>query len=180
MNWKRKKLVDFPNECVKAYNKWFTNKRDEIRKAEGGSEYNEYIRNLFKGYLSSTNKDFKSGINDEKQKWVTGRLDANYSWTDLKRLALVSYNNLVASKEYSTTSGHTDLIKVADSNETKFLAMLTKVLEAKNPEDSKNQISRRNSTQNIDMPPKGWKLVNTSNAKTCQQKNAKGVTRTWY
>ena len=30
------------------------------------------------------------------------------------------------------------------------------------------------------MPPKGWKLVNTSNAKTCQQKNAKGVTRTWY
>ena len=175
-----KKLVDFPNECVKAYNKWFTNKRDEIRKAEGGSEYNEYIRNLFKGYLSSTNEDFKSGINDEKRKWVTGRLDVNYSWTDLKRLALVSYNNLVASKEYATTSGQTESIKTADSNEVKFLAMLTKVLEAKGSGDSNKQPGRQNSTQNVDMPPKGWKLINASGAKTCQQKNAKGVSRTWY
>ena len=30
------------------------------------------------------------------------------------------------------------------------------------------------------MPTKGWKLINVSGMKTCQQKNAKGILRTWY
>ena len=180
-----KKLTDFPSEDVKAYNKWFSGKRDEIRKAEGGSEYNEYIRNLFKGYLSGTNEEFKSAINDEKRKWVTDRLDRDYAWTDLKRFALVTYNNLVASNEYvmeDASGSHwrgSAIKKTEPTEQVKFLAMLTQVLDSKGISDKKST-GRNTSTPPDDMPPKGWKLINSTGAKTCQQKNAKGTVRQWY
>ena len=138
-----KKLTDFPSEDVKAYNKWFSGKRDEIRKAEGGSEYNEYIRTLFKGYLSGTDEEFKSAINDEKRKWVTDRLDKDYAWTDLKRFALVTYNNLVASNKYvmeDAPGSHwrgSAIKKTEPTEQVKFLAMLAQVLDSKGISDKK-------------------------------------------
>ena len=170
-----KKLTDFEGESVKVYNKWFSGKRDEIRKAEGGSSYNEYIRNIFKAYLSASNADFKMSINDEKRKWVTGRLDASYEWTDLRNFALVSYNNLEASGEWGPTTSRVPDKENQDPMEGKFLAFLTKVLGDKAP--THNNVVK---TPGTEAPPRGWKLLNKTGAKTCKMPNYKGVLREWY
>ena len=59
--------------------------------------------------------------------------------------------------------------------EGKFLALLTKVLGDKAP--AQNNANKNSGT---DAPPRGWKLVNETGAKTCKMPNFKGVVREWY
>ena len=62
-----KTLADFSGDIVK-YNTWFQDMRDEIIKEEGSDRYNEYLRNLFKAYLTCPDAEFVDTIKFEKRK----------------------------------------------------------------------------------------------------------------
>ena len=176
-----KTIKDFPCESVKEYNTWFSDKREEIRKCEGGVKYEEYMRNLFKGYLAGSNEDFISAIKDEKQKWLTGRLDDKYEWTDLRELATITYNNSVACGDWATDASAKNEDPAgkenADDNQ-KFLALLTSTiqdLKAKEPaKDGRRGATRQSGAE------QSWKFVNKNGSKTCVRENRKGIERTWY
>ena len=61
------KLSDFSNNVIK-FNTWFDDARKSIIKEEGSGRYNEYLRSLFKTYLSCANTEFVESIKDEKRK----------------------------------------------------------------------------------------------------------------
>ena len=43
---------------IKKFNLWFEGKRRDIIRDEGGDIYKEYVRHLFKAYLTAENKEF--------------------------------------------------------------------------------------------------------------------------
>ena len=139
------------------------------------------MRNLFKGYLAGSNKDFISAIKDEKQKWLTGRLDKKYEWTDLRELATITYNNSVACGDWATYASAKSEDPAgkenADDNQ-KFLALLTSAiqdLKAKEPAKDRRRGPTRQSGAE-----QSWKFVNKNGSKTCVRENRKGIERTWY
>ena len=62
-----KKLPEFDNDVVK-YNTWFTDVRTMIIRDEGPDKYNEYLRNVFRSYLTCTDKEFIEVVKGEKRK----------------------------------------------------------------------------------------------------------------
>ena len=63
------KLKDFDFD-VKKCNFHFERKRRDIIRDEGGDTYLEHIRQLFKTYLTATNKDFVDSIKKERRHWL--------------------------------------------------------------------------------------------------------------
>ena len=60
-----KTLADF-KFSVTAYNTWFEDTREKIVKEEGNG-YNEYMRSLFRAYLTSSNDEFMDAISAERR-----------------------------------------------------------------------------------------------------------------
>ena len=100
-------------------------------------------------------------------------LDKDYAQINLKIIALVTYNSLVASNEY--VMGNAPLvIKKSESNKVRFRTMLTKAIGSKGIADTKKQPRWQTSVQLDNMLPRSWKLVNATEEKTYQQKYSKG------
>ena len=84
----------FGNNIVK-YNTWFEDVKKRIIKEEGAGKYNEYLRNLFRAYLVSGDKEFVLAVKEEKRKWTQGKLPTTYDYNDLMELGRLTYVNLV-------------------------------------------------------------------------------------
>ena len=87
------KLSEFDNNIVK-YNTWFEETRDNIIKEEGDG-YNEYLRLMFRAYLSCDNEEFLDAIKDERRQWMQGKLGTTYTYRDLMDLGRLTYNILL-------------------------------------------------------------------------------------
>ena len=66
---------------------------------EGTGKYNEYIRYMFKTYLSSKNLEFNMTIK-RTRRWNQDLLDKDYSLTDLTSTASKTYNNIVVDEGF--------------------------------------------------------------------------------
>ena len=54
---------------VVKYNSWFEDMREKITKEEGDG-YSEYLRSLFRAYLTSKNQAFLEAIQAEERDWM--------------------------------------------------------------------------------------------------------------
>ena len=53
---------------------------------EEGDGYNEYLRSMFRAYLSCDDNEFADTIKDERRKWTQGKLGTSYTYRDLMDL----------------------------------------------------------------------------------------------
>ena len=91
-----KDLKEFGQD-LKKYHTWLEDCKTQIDREEGDINYKEYLRCVFRTYLTSTNKEFREAIKDDKRKWVTGKLAKTYTYRDLIANGLLLFNNEVAS-----------------------------------------------------------------------------------
>ena len=94
----------FDHDIVK-YNSWFEDTRDAIVKEEGQG-YNEYLRSMFRAYLTCEDEEFLNAIKDECRKWIQGKLPATYLYRDLMDLGRVTFNNLMDETSWKTLPKH--------------------------------------------------------------------------
>ena len=106
-------------QSVIKFNSWFEDTRLEII-AEEGEGYNEYLRILFRAYLTSNLPDFLETIKNEQRDWIQGKLAADYTHKDLLNVGRLSYNNLVDDEKIPKKS-------LAESPH--FLALATQLFE---------------------------------------------------
>jgi hypothetical protein len=65
-----------------------------IIRDEGPDKYNEYLRNVFRSYLTCIDKEFIKVVKGEKRKWMQGQLPHDYDYTSLLDLGRITFNNL--------------------------------------------------------------------------------------
>ena len=88
---------------------------------EEGNGYNEYMRSLFRAYLTSSNEEFTDAISAERRDWIQGKVKADYSYLDLLELGRLTYNNLVEDESW--------VQKAAKSaNEKNYLTLATELM----------------------------------------------------
>ena len=160
-----KTLADFGHNVIR-YNTWFEDTRKEIVKEEGDG-YNEYLRSLFKGYLTSNSTEFKETISAEKRDWQQGRSPPSYSHRDLMDVGRIAYNNLVCEGAWKTA---TFAEKGTEEEKSKnFLALITERVDrlekisGNNPSGTPTGGKHGNGdfTQNP-----GWRYHNPNGEKT--------------
>jgi hypothetical protein len=162
-----KKLSDFDNNVTK-YNTWFDDTREHITKEEGEG-YTEYLRALFRAYLTSTNKEFVDSIAAERRDWIQGKVGANYSHRDLMELGRLTYNNLVEDGTWETNPKNS-AVKTKEQN---FLALATELVKTlSNQTDN----STGNKKKNGDGDKNSWRYDNPDNL---QEKVINGRTMKW-
>ena len=90
-----KTISSFDNNVIK-YNTWFSYKCTQIIKKERDG-YNEYLRSLFRAYLTCNDNEFVDSVKDVKRwrKINQGKLNSNYTYRDLMELGRVMLNNLI-------------------------------------------------------------------------------------
>ena len=93
---------------IKTFNKWFKDKSSAIIREEGKDKYNEYVRIIFKTYLTVKNQEFLDTLKDNKRKWSNEKCPATYTYRDVMKVAMKTYNNLKASKEWEVTKKETE------------------------------------------------------------------------
>ena len=86
-------LEDMDHDVVR-YNSWFEDMRVMITKEEGEG-YSEYLRAMFRAYLSSGNQKFLDAIQAEERDWMQGKVRSGYGYRDLMSLGRLTYNNLL-------------------------------------------------------------------------------------
>ena len=134
-----KKLPEFDNDVVK-YNTWFTDVRTMIIRDEGPDKYNEYLRNVFRSYLTCTDKEFIEVVKGEKRKWMQGQLPHDYDYTSLLDLGRITFNNLQAGNEWEGSESKKARITSAPTEEKQFLALATELIEAMKGQKSSTSI----------------------------------------
>ena len=67
----------------------------EIITKEEGAGYSEYLRAMFRAYLTSNNQTFIDAIQAEERDWMQGKVRPGYTYRDLMQLGRLTYNNLV-------------------------------------------------------------------------------------
>ena len=113
---------------IKPYNIWLSDTRKEIIRQEGTGRYNEYIRYMFKTYLSSKNSEFNETIKAIKRNWTQDLLDKDYSHTDLMSTVTKTYNNIVADGGWELADKMTESSQKGGTYmQTKFLALTAQV-----------------------------------------------------
>ena len=86
---------------VKVFNEWFEDITVKIVRDKGDNSYKkEYLRHLFRIYITSRNKDFIDLIKTERRKWLTNKQSADYDYLDLMEFALAEYVNSKELKEW--------------------------------------------------------------------------------
>jgi len=86
---------------VKVFNEWFEDITVKIVRDKGDNSYKkEYLRYLFRIYITSRNKDFIDLIKTERCKWLTNKQSADYDYLDLMKFALAEYVNSKELKEW--------------------------------------------------------------------------------
>ena len=170
----RTTLAKFNGDVV-LYNTWFEDKRSQIIGEEGDQRYNEYLRNVFRAYLSSDNEEFLSAIKDEKRKWMQGKLPPAYEYGDLLQIGRVTFNNLDAEEGKDNDNRKSKEEKPEQSKEAKFLAMMTKLTDALGSSASGNEKSE-SSGREKKRQFQQWRYEKTDNEKT---KLVRGTTMRW-
>ena len=170
------KLSKFDGNVVK-YNTWFEDIKKEIIREEGAGKYNEYLRCLFRAYLTCSDKEFVDAVKDEKRKWQQGKLAANYAYSDLMELGRLTYVNLLEDGTYDKSSRTPDKEKSQD--EKKFLALATEILQnmkgqkgGDNSEPDGKGVTLRNGRE-----LKPWRFENPNNEK--EKKLSDGTIMRW-
>eukprot|EP00957_Ditylum_brightwellii_P103737 7902719-Ditylum_brightwellii.AAC.1 len=82
---KSAKMDNFDHN-VKKFNTWFSDKRNLIVKEAGKNGYTEYLRCLFKTYLTAVDSEFLEAVTLERRLWLMGRQADSYavSYTHLR------------------------------------------------------------------------------------------------
>ena len=171
-----KRPIEFDNDIVK-YNTWFEDTRDKIIKEEGDG-YNEYLRSMFRAYLSCSDTEFVDAIKDERRKWTQGKLGSTYSYRELMDLGRLTFNNLLEEGTWNgggTTKGK----ELAERN---YLALATELM-GKMKEMTQKSGSNYQKQPATDKQNEGarsympWRFENPDNKPTKILKN--GVTMKW-
>ena len=165
------KLEKFGYDVIK-FNTWFVDTRDAIIKEEGRG-YNEYLRSLFRAYLSCTNDEFLEAIKEERRKWIQGKLEDTYSYRDLLDLGRVTYNNLLDEDSWAKVA------KPKGKDEDKnFLALATEIVKrmssANGPTSSNEPTDNAKKTGERTYRP--WRFDNPDNKQSIE---VRGSTMKW-
>ena len=125
------KLSSFEHD-IKKFNTWFSDKQNLIVKEVGENGYTEYLRCLFKTYLTAIDPKFVEAVTQERRLWMMGRQVDTYEYADLISFALTLYNNRVALSEWKGGKRQlADKTKTSTGGEEpKFLALLTEIQTA--------------------------------------------------
>ena len=163
----------FGNDIVQ-YNTWFEDTRDKIFKEEGDG-YNEYLRSMFRAYMTCDDEEFVDAIKDERRKWMQGKLGPKYTYRDLMDLGRLTFNNLVDEGSWSTKPP-----KAKDA-EKNYLALATQLMTqmAAMKSDTKDSSSfTPKGSANTDGPRTylPWRFENPDNKAT---KDIRGSTMKW-
>lgn len=167
-----KSLADFQGS-VTAYNTWFEDTRDTIIKEEG-TGYNEYLRSLFRAYLSSGNEEFTDAIASERRDWIQGKVKVDYSFLDLMELGRLTYNNLIEDESWIKK-------EAKQEKEKNYLALATQLMSrmaSSNYDDGKANDKDKNNNRD-DQGPRTyhkWRYENPDNAAT---REVRGTTMKW-
>ena len=169
-----KTLANFEHNVLK-YNLWFTDTRVAIT-AEEGEGYNEYLRHLFKAYLSSVNPDFLEAVKEKHRSWIQGSLDDTFDCKKLMDLGRVTYNNLVEDGSFVIVPKKGPSADAAEQKS--FLALATEILKKcdmthQTGGGGKNSKERESTGPRIFRP---WRFENPNNEAT---KEIKGTIMKW-
>ena len=163
-------MGEFSGDVVK-YNTWFEDMRDQIIREEGPDQYNEYLRNLFRAYLTCPDQEFIATVNEEKRKWMQGKLGTNYTFEDLLELGRVTYNNLVEDNSWKGTDKKIEQKGSSSKDENKFLALFTNFLEKNGEKGAPSEDGKKQERQFLP-----WRFENPNNEST---KLVRGTTMRW-
>ena len=146
-------MLDSFKYSIKTFNKWFNDKRSAIIREEGKNKYSEYTRVIFKTYLTAKNQEFLDTLKDEKRKWSNGKCPSTYTYRDVMKVAMKTYNNLKSSKEWEVTKKETE-------EEAKFLALCAEVEELKRKSCAAVQNQPKNKNNGSENQPSkyAWKF----------------------
>ena len=163
------KLSKFGDDIV-SYNTWFDEMRTMIIRDEGEDKYSEYLRNLFKAYLTCADEEFVSTIKDERRKWMQGKLPNTYDYTDLMTLGLGTFNNLDANGEWKGGKNKISKSSPSKGEEKNFLALATDILQKLKDGKVEESGSQNTSDGGIRLKNgrelKAWRFHNPNGEKT--------------
>ena len=134
-------MADFGDD-VKAYHTWIVDARTSIIKEEREGLYKQYVRSMFRTYLTVDNEEFVDAIKVEKRLWTQGNQLKGYSFRDLMQMETATCNNLVASNEWKENGKQT-----SNKEDVKFLTLSVQFKDLKKSLDS-NSNSKSNSNSN--------------------------------
>eukprot|EP00957_Ditylum_brightwellii_P101543 7739137-Ditylum_brightwellii.AAC.1 len=160
-------------------------------KEVGKDGYTEYLRCLFKAYLTAVDPEFLDAMTLERRLWLIGRQADSYEYAELMQFALTLFNNLTALSKWKGGKEQQTNKKGSDTDNLKFLALLTDIQTAikggnasNNPGSSSSGASGAGGgsggrTAEGGGTGKGngrqaWKFRNSDNAKTMEWNG-----RTW-
>jgi hypothetical protein len=123
------KLSNFEHD-VNKFNTWFSDKRNLIVKEVGENRYTEYLRCLFKTYLTAVDPKFVEAVTQEQRLWMMGRQADTYKYANLMSFALKLFNNCIALSEWKGGKGQLADKTSTCGEEPKFLALLTEIQTA--------------------------------------------------
>ena len=163
-------LDKFGDDIIK-YNAWFDDMRTMIIRDEGPGKYNEYLRNLFRAYLTCSVEEFVDAVKDERRKWMQGKLTVEYDYGDLMDLGRVTYNNLIADDEWKKKESKLEKNKASSGDEKNFLMLATEIL--RNIKDPKPNHSGSSSNEAQKTSDGGIRLRNGRELKAWRFENPK-------
>ena len=163
----------FDNDIIR-YNTWFDDTRTAIIKEEGKG-YNEYLRSLFRAYLTFPEVEFLEAIKDEKRDWIQGKLTSNYDYSNLMDLGRVTFNNL-SDEDYVKVKTNPKPDKV--EGEKNFLALATALMTKMSTMNGNSQGSSNNQSKGDkgERSYQPWRYENPENKST---KIVRGSTMNW-
>ena len=165
----------FDNDIIK-YNTWFEDTRSAIIKEEGKG-YNEYLRSLFRAYLTVPDAEFIEAVKDEKRDWIQGKLVADYDYSNLMDLGRVTFNNITDEDYVKVKTNPKSESK--QEGEKNFLALATALMTKMstmngNGQGSSNEKNKNNNKGDRTYQP--WRFENPENNTT---KIVRGSTMNW-
>ena len=156
---------------VKAFNEWFEDITLKIARDKGDDSYKkEYLRHLFRIYVTSSNEDFVQFIKTERRKWLTNKKPSNFDYEDLMELALAECINSKELKEWSP-------LKDNGSSNPEFLALSAEVKEIKSlvaKDGDKGKEGNKSKGRGRGIPE--WRFINEEGLETIVKN---GVTYRW-
>ena len=128
----RATLADHKNNVV-AFNTWFDDTRTKIIKEEGEG-YNEYLRQLFRAYLTCDDSEFNESVRHERRLWMQGKMAADYGYAELMELGRLTYINLVDDGMWKGKGRGAAQKPAIPEDPNKFLALATQIMAKLNGE----------------------------------------------
>eukprot|EP00957_Ditylum_brightwellii_P192339 14642137-Ditylum_brightwellii.AAC.2 len=141
------KMDDF-NHNVKKFNTWFSDKRNLIVKEAGEDGYTEYLRCLFKTYLTAVDPEFLEAVTLEWRLWMMGRQADSYEYTDLMQFVLTLFNNCTALIKWEGRKGQLTNKKGSGADNLKFLALMTAIQMVIKGGNNSNNLSSSSNRSN--------------------------------